>query len=283
MSTVSDPTYFNKSAYVALSCLIAFVVVITICVVKQFIWDPLLSKPFEEIRPVLSESVRKLSPSFYRLQSSRTSTISIHKSLSDVCVNINEPSLLSSKNFITVTQSLPTNDNQYNPINRKLPPRSYGSASFNSSGYINHGSDVLNDEEINSPTLHFSCEYNPTTYSINLNVQDLCHMHIFKSAIKENTSIFIRFLLSKATTNETSAKPYEDFIHFGEIFTILSNIHPGDTLNYEIKFSLILIIDENTYEIAEAIYSMKNDCLTYVLFVERALSMNLKLIESKTK
>src|SRR5579871_3859424 len=94
MSTDSDSVYFNKSAYVALSCLIAFVIVITICIIKQFIWDPLLSKHFQVLRPVLSESVRKLSSSFYRLPLTRHSSVSIYKSLSDACIKTNDPPLL---------------------------------------------------------------------------------------------------------------------------------------------------------------------------------------------
>ncbi|CAF1230072.1 unnamed protein product [Adineta steineri] len=283
MSKVSEPIDFNKSAYVALICLIAFVIVITICILKQFIWDPLLAKRFEVLRPVLSESVRKFSSSFYRPQSTRTSFISLQRSHSDACVKTNDSSLLSAKTLITVTHSLPSDDNQYNPINKQYPPRSYGSSLLNPHVYVNYASDDLNDEQITSPSLQFTCEYNPTTFNINLNIKNLQNMNIFKRAIKPNTFILIRSMLSKYKINETATKPFQDYIHFGEVFPILNNIHPGDALNYEIRFSLILIIDQKTYEIAESIYSMKNDSLTYILFIERTLPMNLKLVESNTK
>ncbi|CAF3113763.1 unnamed protein product [Rotaria sp. Silwood2] len=174
MKNNSESTYINMSAYVALSCLIAFIIVITICLVKQFIWDPLLSKRFEVLRPVLSESVRKLSTSFYRTQSITTPNTSINKSPPQSCIKANESPFLTDKNFITVTQNLPSTDNQ---INRNLPRRSYGSSSFNSFAYTNYGSEDLHDEKIhNYPIIHFSCEYNPSTFSIRLNVQNL---HLF--------------------------------------------------------------------------------------------------------
>jgi len=286
MSTISEPPDFNKSAYVALLCLIAFVIVITICIIKQFIWDPLLSKQFEIIRPVLSESVRRLSSSFYRPQSTRTSSISIHKSLSTVCLTTNDPPLLSSQNLITATQSLPSNNNPSNPINKKISPRSYGSSSMNQYAFTNYGSEDLDDEQIDTPILYFSCEYNPSTYSIKLNVQNLRHMGIFNRAINSNAYVVIRFiLLTKipSETYETSPQPYQDFIRFGETFIILNNIHPGDILNYQIKFFIILLVNENSYEIAEAIHSLKDDCVTYILFVEKTLSMDLKLVKSETK
>ncbi len=285
MSTVSEPIYFNKSAYVALICLIAFVIVITICVIKQFIWDPLLSKSFQTLRPVLSESVRRFSSTFSRLHSTRTSTMSIQRSLSDICVASNDPPLLSNQNTITVTQSLPSGNSQHKPIKNKIPPRSYGSSS-NSFGYTNYGSDDLDDEQLNIPVLNFSCEYDPTTYNIKLNIQNLRHMKIFHSAITANTYVIIRFILFTTKANkpyETSPQAYQDFIRFGETFTILNNIHSGDLLNYQIKFFILLIINGNTYEIAECIHSMKDDCLTYVLFVERTLKMNLKFIQNETK
>lgn len=282
MSTSAEQTYFNKSAYVALLCLIAFVIVITICVIKQFIWDPLLSRQFQAIRPVLSESVRKLSASFSRLQSTRNSSISIQKSSSDVCITTNEPVLSPTQNLITATKSLPTNDNQYNPINKNTPQRSYGSASWNQHVYTNYGSDDLEDEQVNTPILHFSCEYNPATYSIKLHVKNLRNMNIFNPAIKSNASVLLRFTLSNKIY-ETTRQTYQDSIRFDETFIILNNIHPGDLLNFEIKFSIVLIIDDNSYEIAEAIHSMKDDCLTYVLFVERTLLMDLKLIKSEAK
>jgi hypothetical protein len=286
MSTVSEPININKSAYVALICLIAFVIVITICVIKQFIWDPLLSKPFQTLRPVLSESVRRFSSTFSRLQSTRTSSISIHRSHSDVCHTNNDLSLLSNPNSITVTQSLPANNSQHSPIKQKIPPRFYGSSSMHSYAYTNYGSDNLDDEELNIPTLNFSCEYDPSTYNIKLIIQNLCHMKIFHSAIHTNTYVVIRFILFTTKVNksyQTSPQAYQDVIRFNEAFIILNNIHSGDILNYQIKFFILLIIDGNTYEIAEGIHSMKEDCLTYVLFVERILKMNLKFIQNETK
>ena len=287
MSTTSEGPYFNKSAYVALSCLIAFVIVITICVIKQFIWDPLLSKPFETLRPVLSESVRKLSLTFYRPQSTTTSNLSIPKSFSDACIKTDPPPSLSSENLITITQNLPSNDHQNNPINKNTQRRSYGSSSFNSFAYTNYGSDDLDDGQINTPILHFSCEYNPSTFNIILNVQNLRHMNIFNTAIKSNDYVLIRvmFLTKKKVEHlyETIPQHYQDFIRFGETFNILKNIRPGDILDYQIKFFIILIINDTRYEIAETTYSMKDDCLTYVLFVERTLPMYLKTVQSEIK
>ena len=86
MKNQAPSTYVNMSAYVALSCLIAFVIVITACLVKQFIWDLLLSRRFEDLRPVLSESMRKFSTSFHRPQSITASSVSLTKSTSDPCV-----------------------------------------------------------------------------------------------------------------------------------------------------------------------------------------------------
>jgi hypothetical protein len=270
------------SAYVALSCLIAFVIVITICLVKQFIWDPLLSKRFEVLRPVLSESVRKLSTSFYRPQSTTTSNLSINKSLSDSYIKPIEP---INKNLITIPQNFPSNDNQINPINKILPRRSYGSSSFNFFAYTNYGSEDLSDDKIPSyPILHFSCEYNPSTFSIRLNVQNLRNMNslllLLNNLITKNADIFLRFRLSTTITGEpyeTSSQNFQDFIRFGETFTILSNIRSGDILNYQIKFILMLIIDDkNIYELGDAIYSMKDDQLTHTLYIERILPINLE-------
>ena len=279
MNTIPEEADFNKSAYVALSCLIAFVIVITICVIKQFIWDPLLSRHFQVLRPVLSESVRKLSLSFHRPHSTLNSNCSIHKTLSDACIEINNSPLLSPPNLLTVTQSLPSNNNQQNPINKKLPPRSYGSSSFNSHAYTNYGSDDLNDEQINTPILHFSCEYNPSLYNIKINIQNLRHMNIFNKTIDSNAYISIRFVfLTRISdqTYETSPQHYQDFIRFGETFIISNNIHPDDLLNYRLKFSIIFMVDKNTFEIGEATYSMKDDYLTDVLFIERTLPMHLE-------
>jgi len=274
------------SAYVALSCLIAFVIVITICLVKQFIWDTLLSKRFEVLRPVLSESVRRLSTTFYRPQSTNTSNLSIHKSLSESCVKINEP---VNKNFITIPQNLSSNDNHH--INKTLPRRSYGSSSLNSFAYTNYGSDDVTDDKIPSyPILHFSCEYNPSTFSIRLNVQNLRNMNSlllsFNNLITKTAYIFLRFSLSTTITGEpyeTSLQIFQDFIRFGETFNILSNIRSGDILNYQIKFSLMLITDKNMYELGEAHYSMKDDQLTHTLYIERILPICLgKKLKSAT-
>ncbi len=282
MKNNSQSTYVNMSAYVALSCLIAFVIVITICLVKQFIWDPLLSKRFEVLRPVLSESVRKLSTSFYRPQSTTTSNLSINKSLSDSYIKPIEP---INKNLITIPQNFPSNDNQINPINKILPRRSYGSSSFNFFAYTNYGSEDLSDDKIPSyPILHFSCEYNPSTFSIRLNVQNLRNMNslllLLNNLITKNADIFLRFRLSTTITGEpyeTSSQNFQDFIRFGETFTILSNIRSGDILNYQIKFILMLIIDDkNIYELGDAIYSMKDDQLTHTLYIERILPINLE-------
>lgn len=273
------------SAYVALSCLIAFVIVITICLVKQFIWDPLLSKRFQILRPVLSESVRKFSTSFYRPQSTTTSNLSINKSLSDTCVKTTiEPILLTNKNFITIPQNLPSNDNQINPINKSLPRRSYGSSSFNSFAYTNYGSEDLSDDKIILyPILHFSCEYNPSTFSIRLNVQNLRNMNTLLSTFNnlitnQSAYIFLRFNLLTPIPSEpyeTSLQYYQDFIRFGETFNILSNIRSGDILNYELKFILMLITDKNMYELGNAHYSMKDDQLTHTLYIERILPIQL--------
>jgi hypothetical protein len=271
-----------SAAYVALSCLIAFIIVITICLVKQFIWDPLLSKRFEVLRPVISESVRKLSTSFYfRPQSMTTSSnLSINKSLSDSCVKTTDPPLLTPRNFITIPQNLPSNDNS---INKTLPRRSYGSSSYNSFAYTNYGSEDLSDEKIPPcPILHFSCEYNPLTFSIRLNVQNLRNMNSlltsFYNIITTSACIFVRFRLSTTVTGEpyeTSSHHYQDFIRFGETFNILSNIRSGDILNYELKFFLMLINDKNMYQLGEANYSMRDDQLTHTLYIERILPIRL--------
>ncbi|CAF0856688.1 unnamed protein product [Rotaria sordida] len=277
------------SAYVALSCLIAFVIVITVCLVKQFIWDPLLSKRFEILRPVLSESVRKLSTSFYRTQSNTIPHTSINKSLSQSSIKPNEPPLLTNKNFITVTQNLPSTDNQ---INKNLPRRSYGSSSLSSFAYTNYALEDLHDEKTpNYPILHFSCEYNPSTFSIRLNVQNLRNMNSlllssFNNIINKSAFIFLRFVLSTTITGEpyeTSSQHYQDFIRFGETFNILSNIRSGDILNCQIKFFLMLVTDKNMYELGEANYSMKDDQLTHILYIERILPIRLgKKLKSAT-
>lgn len=276
MTTDSQPIYFNKSAYVALICLIAFVIVITICVIKQFIWDPLLAKRFQILRPVLFESVRKLSSSFYRPQSTHTSTISINQSLSDICITTQDPPQLSNQNMITISQNFPT---PTQPINQTFSRRSYGSSSLNPHAYINHGSDELDEQPL--PTLHFSCEYDPSTTSVKLNLESIRHMNIFHSAIDSNAFVSIRcFIPLTNQTYRTYDRSFENFIHFDQTFVILNHIHPGDTLDYDIRFFLTIQVRNHSYEIAESIYSLKDDCLTYVLFVERTIDMNLKLIEN---
>ena len=293
MENDSQSTYVNMSVYVALSCLLAFAIVITICLVKQFIWDPLLSQRFEVLRPVLSESVRKLSTSFYRTQS----TCSMPKSTSDSCVRSSEPPVPSlpnnnnKSNFITVPQNLLSTDNPLSPSNKFLPRRSYGSSSLNVFAYTNHGSDDLADEKCNPcPLLHFSCEYNPLTFSIRLNVQNLRNMNglltTFGHLLKSNAFIFVRFMLATTVTGEpyeTSLQPFQDFIRVGETFNILSNIRSGDVLTYQIKFSLMLLTDKNMYELGEVTYSMKDDQLTHILFLERILPVHLaKKLKSAT-
>jgi hypothetical protein len=292
MKTTSQTKYINMPAYVALSCLIAFVIVITLCLVKQFIWDPLLSKRFQVLRPVLSESVRKLSASFYRPHSTTTSNLSLYKSTSDSYVKTNEPPILTNQNFITIPQNLSPTENQINPINKTLPRRSYGSASFSSFAYTNFGSEDSTDGKIQSyPILHFSCEYNPSTFSIRLNVQNLRNMNsllLFSNyMISKDTYIFLRFMTLSTTITgepyETSLQHYQDFMRFGETFNILSNIKAGDILNYEIKFFLMLLTDKNMYELGEASYSTKDDQLTHTLYIERILPIRLgKKLKSAT-
>jgi hypothetical protein len=280
------------SAYVALSCLIAFVIVITICLLKQFIWDPLLARPFEDLRPVLSESVRKLSTSFYRAQSTTTSTASLNKSISDSCVKPHDSPAVTNKNLTTIPQSPPSTNTQ---INKALPRRSYGSSALNPFVYTNFGTEDLTDEKTPPPypILHFSCEYNPSTFSIRLNVQNLRNMNSLLSStvssypITKDAYIFLRFILLSTTITgepyETSLQHFQDFIRFGETFNILSNIRAGDVLNYEIKFFLMLLTDKNMYELGEANYSTKDDQLTHILYIERILPIRLgKKLKSAT-
>ena len=284
MSNTADANYVNMSAYVALSCLIAFVIVITICLVKQFIWDPLLAKPFEVLRPVLTESVRKLSTSFYRPQSTSNSTFSIHKSTSDSCVQSNEAPLLINKNLIPVPENNLFTVNQVSPPHRSLPHRSYGSSSLNAHAYTNFGSDEINDENNSSyPVLHFSCEYNPSTFSVRLNIQNLRNMNallpVFHPLIHRSACIFVRFMFYTPSSGEpydTSLQHVEDFIRFGDTFNILSNIRAGDALNYQIKFNLMLATEKGIYELGNVVYSMKDDHLTQILFLERILPMHIE-------
>jgi hypothetical protein len=149
----------------------------------------------------------------------------------------------------------------------------------------------IHDAQTNPhPILHFSCEYNPLTFSIRLNVQNLRNMNSllfsFNNLINKSAYIFVRFIFSTTITGEpyeTSLQNYQDFIRFGETFNILSNIKSGDTLNYQIKFFLMLITDKNMYELGEAIYTMKDDQLTHILYVERVLPIRLgKKLKSAT-
>lgn len=280
MSTDTGATYFNKSAYIALSCLIAFVIVITICVIKQFIWDPLLSKHFKVLRPVLSESIRRFSSSFYRSPSSRTSLLSTHHSYSDIYVKANDPPSLSCINVATTPLNLPTNGSLLTPPNNRLSVRSYGASSPNTNAYTNFGSGDLDDERKSTPHLSISLQYNPLICNIKLIVQNLRHMNSYNYPVKVNDYILIRFNLTKTKSekpHETSPQRYQDFIRFCETFTILSSIHPMDELNYEIKFSVVLITDGNMHEIASATYSMKDYSLKDILFVETTLPMQFKL------
>ena len=283
MKKSSEVKYTNMSAYVALSCLIAFVIVITICLVKEFIWDPLLSKRFEVLRPVLYESVRKLSTTFYRPQSATESTLPIHKSVSDTCMKSNESSLITNNNNNNDNTkiNLSIHDTQ---TNRLFPRRSYGSSTINSYAYTNYGSEDLSDEKISPPypILHFSCEYNPSTFSIRLNVQNLRNMNsllsLFQHLQTQSALIFVRFHLLATITgepHETTPHHFQDFIRFGESFNILSNIRSGDVLDYQMKFSIMLLTDDNIYELGEANYSMKDDQLTHTLFIERVLPIRL--------
>ena len=142
MNTVFPTKHFSKSAYIALSCLIAFVIVITICIIKQFIWDPLLSKHFEILQLTLSESIRKFSSSFHRSCSTQIS-FSLFQPVSDIHSQINDPPSLVSKNILSVTQSLQSNVNSSNPIKKHLSNPSYGSSSLNLQAHTNYGFDHL--------------------------------------------------------------------------------------------------------------------------------------------
>ena len=286
MSTVSQIKYFNKSAYIALLCLIAFVIVIAICIIKQFIWDPLLSKYFKILRLTLSESIRKFSSSFHRSCSMQILLLP-SQSVSNIHSQINDPSSLLSKDILTVTQSLPSNINSSNSIMKNLSYGSYDSSSLNVHAYTNYGfGHLLTNQQTSGPTLYVSFQYNPSTYNVKLTVQNLRHMNKFYNSINSNSYVLVRFILLTATANEpyeTMPKPCQEFIHFGETFTILNNIQPTDVLNYDIKFSVIFVTNRNMYEIALAMYSMKHDYLNYVLFIEKTLPMDLKLTESEIK
>ena len=140
-----DSRYSNKSAYVSLLCLIAFVVVISVCLLKQFVWDSLLAERFQTLRPLLSESMRKCSPIFYRTQSNTVAHLTMEKSLSEMHLPTNESSLLSSSNSVIVTPHLPSIDpSSRSPKDNtnKSSSRSYGSsATPHSYVYTNYGSE----------------------------------------------------------------------------------------------------------------------------------------------
>lgn len=280
-----NPIYANKSAYVALICLIAFVVVITICVIKQFIWDPLLSKSFETLRPVLSESVRRISSNISRIHSNEVSRFSLLRSISDACLPTNDLSP-PHQNPITLTHSLPMTENQSNPLNKSNTPRSYGSSSSNTYAYTNYALDVLTDEHPDIPLLHFHCEYDPSTSEVKLTIATLQHMRIFRTAIRSETLVRIRCRLSPRNSPhffETTGRIFDDVIIFNETFLLFTDIHSGDRLDYDIEFFVLLFNNGNIYEIAEGVHSLSDDCLTYVSFIERTITMNLKFIEMKKK
>ncbi|CAF0823394.1 unnamed protein product [Didymodactylos carnosus] len=338
MITTIKSTYRLMSAYVALSCLIAFVIVITICLVKQFIWDPILAKKFQVIRPVLYASVRKLSTTFVRNPPTEASSSGImSKSTSITCIRTSEPPQLK-KNLVTVTQSLPADSQQSGalewsrhhnissvgrldsptttvfdgmkstidyardklltnngyksfddqneatlPLDTSGGRRSY--SSFNSvnnqQGYTNFGSDVIdssiNDEivtDVNTPILHFSCEYYPTSATIRLNIQNIRNMkHIINSA-----HVSIRFTILPLQRGlepyETSLQKVKEFVRFGESFTILKNITQKDLLNYSIRFCVYIHVTETQiYELGEAIYPMteNDDALFQAFYIEKFL------------
>ena len=283
-----NPIYSNKSAYVALICLIAFVVVITICVIKQFIWDPLLSQSFESIRPVLSESVRRISSSFSRGHPHEVSRFSLLRSVSDACLTTTNNNDLSPSNPISLTRSLPIVDNQSDPLNKSNAPRSYGSSSSNTYAYTNYASDVLSDEYPEIPLLHFHCEYDPSASDVKLTIETLRHMRIFRSAIRTETAVRIRVRLSPTNSFpprffETTAQAFDDVIVFNQTFLLLTDIHSGDRLDFDLEFFVLLFNDGNIYEIAEGIHPLSDECLTYISFIERTITMNLKFIEMKKK
>ena len=124
MEAESELVNYNKSAYVALLCLIAFIVVISICVIKQFIWDPLLAEHYERLRPVLSETYRNISSLFYWRRSTGHSDRLLDKSYSDIRLLAND----------SVAQDGPPKD---------LPKasNSYGSSSTSPYAYTNFGSE----------------------------------------------------------------------------------------------------------------------------------------------
>ncbi|CAF0737713.1 unnamed protein product [Didymodactylos carnosus] len=342
------------SAYVALSCLIAFVIVITICLVKQFIWDPLLAKKFEVIRPALYASVRKLSTTFVRNSTVTeiSSTGLMSKSTSVTCIRTSELPQLK-KNLVTATQSLPIDNQRSNilerPHHQNIPSslrldsstmsvfdnlkssldyareklttnngyksfddqneailttdtsgshRYYSSFSYANTqqqGYTNFGSDVIdtpiNDEQdelavdSNTPMLHFSCEYNPTSSTIRLNIQNIRNM----KHITNNAHVFIRFTILPLQRGlepyETSKQKVKEFVRFGESFNILKNIKQKDLLNFSIRFCVYIYVTEaQIYELGEAIYLMteNNDTLFQSLYIEKLLPIRQRFKNSIT-
>ena len=128
MEAESELVNYNKSAYVALLCLIAFIVVISICVVKQFIWDPLLAEHYERLRPMLSAAYRNISSLFYWRRSTGHSDRLLDKSYSDMRLFANDSSAPPAAQV-----GLPKD-------NQKVA-NSYGSSSVSPYAYTNFGSE----------------------------------------------------------------------------------------------------------------------------------------------
>lgn len=140
METDGELRYYNKSAYVSLMCLIAFVVVISICLFKQFIWDSLLSKHFRTFRDLLGESIRKISPIYSRSEQHVTLNSTLKNSSSDIHLENNESTLLSSINGMQTSQFSISRDRSSTSKDTS-PHRSYGSSLNNPYAYINYGSE----------------------------------------------------------------------------------------------------------------------------------------------
>lgn len=270
------------TAYVALSCLIAFIIVISICLFKQFIWDPLLSKRFQRIRSILIEQFDKYYQSFQQANTSATMTTTTNTNMSNIDPSAKTKATFEKSNESPLLINLPSIHSQIdNSINKTIPRRSYGSSALSSHAYTNFASEDLNDESHHSnPIIHFSCEYNPSTFSIRLHVQNLRNMNSLIKAdgfsIDRSACVFIRFTLMDHDSQklfETSKQHVQEFIRFGESFTILTNVRAGDPLKTQIQFSLILTNGTSFSSIGEAIYSMKDEQLTHILFLERMLPM----------
>ena len=58
MENDTQARYLNKSAYVSLLCLIAFALVISICLLKQCLWDSFLSRYLPQLRTFVSQLYR---------------------------------------------------------------------------------------------------------------------------------------------------------------------------------------------------------------------------------